>query len=479
MRKILLVILSIILCLSTLVLPTLAVNIDWEYEISSFEETPFNCTEIEIGKTGKVDHSDFCDPGNPGYSSDESVATIDEEGNVTGINEGIAYIATPFGNTWHMHKVTVVQPGTTARFDWEKEIEVFVPSHSNVVGVEVGKTTKDIDGYNFLSSGTNNKCVSYDPNIASVDDQGYVTGVKEGVTYVAVITDATYFITKVTVVTEGKSTNVYEEIFSNQVNQAASILGNEIPNIIDNQNDDTTADFSDNYLSDDKSNDNSVFSGFNIFFSIFMALFIAIFALGIYNTISMLALSAKGTQKKVLPHPRTTNRTDTIPTPVAETCVKCGTSFNGANYCPNCGESNSVYKEYTFDISKRMPVHKFEEMINLWLAENPYIYGCKLDLDTKQSLWSILPKRRFFVKKATIKYLVADKPQKSQYGFAFAYKLKIFTLRYSYEKFIDAWKQNNPDCEIKSKDTGRIHHWDSNGSSYSQYYSYIFFKKHK
>lgn len=190
----------------------------------------------------------------------------------------------------------------------------------------------------------------------------------------------------------------------------------------------------------------------NLFFAIFPFIFVPILAFGIYNAITTLRFSNTSMKKKILPERHKTVNTITTPTTEKQT--------------------------YIVPINGRMTAQKAETLINEWLAENPYIYNCKLKLETENSLISPFIKYKFFITEAVIEYSVADTPQPHQYGLAFIYRYRLFgPIGYNEKKHVAEWQANNTDCQIISSRGGHIQHLHNGGLAWAQYYNYIFFKK--
>lgn len=190
----------------------------------------------------------------------------------------------------------------------------------------------------------------------------------------------------------------------------------------------------------------------NWIFMIIIPIAILLLILYIYIIVSMLRLSSVSMKKKILPAVYTTANTIT--------------------------DVSAGRKTYIVPIKGKMTAKKFEQTVNEWFAENPYVYNCKIKLETKTSLLSLFVGYKFFVKSASIEYSVSDAPQKKQYAMAFIYKFRLFgSIGYSEEKHIAKWKENNPNCVVLSKHGGRIQHFSTNGCFWAQYYNYVFFSK--
>ena len=215
-----------------------------------------------------------------------------------------------------------------------------------------------------------------------------------------------------------------------------------------------------------------------IFHYIFWPFFFLILIFVIFVWVSTFHLSRTSMRMRILPMRCRTSNTVIAPAPARKICPKCGRPFGESNFCPECGVSKFVQNTFVFPIDGKTTAQKFETQFNQWLAENPYIYNCKLSLDTHQSLIRPFVQHKFFIKKAVLTFSVSDKPVAHQYAFAFAYKFRLFgPIGYNEDKLIAKWQANNPGAKVISSKGGRIQHWDSNGGIYAQYYGYIFYQK--
>ncbi len=207
-------------------------------------------------------------------------------------------------------------------------------------------------------------------------------------------------------------------------------------------------------------------------------IFFALVGTAVYIIVSTIYLSKTSVGKKKLPVLKETENTVKVAAADRTYCPKCGKEYGEASFCAECGISKCVKNQYVVPINKRITAQKFEKLINAWLAENPYIYNCKIKLNTRQSVFIPFVGYKFFIKNAVLEFNVADKPQNHQYGFAFLYKFRLFgPLGYNTDKHVAQWNKNNPDCKVISSHGGRIQHWDNKGGFYAQYYNYVFFKK--
>lgn len=104
-------------------------------------------------------------------SSDETVATVDEEGNVTALKEGTATITAKMGNLTDTANVTVTEVALTgiSLEDNKKEVETGNDFKLNVT-LEPFDATDDVT-YTYESS---------DPEIAEIDEEGNVIPKKPG-----------------------------------------------------------------------------------------------------------------------------------------------------------------------------------------------------------------------------------------------------------------------------------------------------------
>lgn len=84
---------AVILLLGAMAIPALAEGYDFGPAIEEFEPTPLNTISLEVGQTDKPGASLWMDNGMAtAYSSDEAVATVAQDGTVTAVGEGTAYV---------------------------------------------------------------------------------------------------------------------------------------------------------------------------------------------------------------------------------------------------------------------------------------------------------------------------------------------------------------------------------------------------
>ena len=210
---------------------------------------------------------------------------------------------------------------------------------------------------------------------------------------------------------------------------------------------------------------------FYVFFAICLALVLYVIATTLY-------LSTTSTGPKSLPEISVTSRTRQGNARQAAFCPKCGADLAGKAFCANCGTPAAVRQTYRVPIQGSMTAQNVEKHINQFLAENPYISDCKLNLQYHN--WLLFPfvYLRFRVKSAELSFTVSDKPTNIRYGMAFLYKYRLLsTLGYSNEKLVGQWNKNNPDCTVVSYKGSHIQHFSNQGNIEAHFYSYVFFKK--
>lgn len=84
---------AVIFLLGAMAIPALADSYDFGPAIEEFESTPLNTISLEVGQTDKPGASLWMDNGMAtAYSSDEAVVTVAEDGTVTAVGEGTAYV---------------------------------------------------------------------------------------------------------------------------------------------------------------------------------------------------------------------------------------------------------------------------------------------------------------------------------------------------------------------------------------------------
>ena len=349
-------------------------------------------------------------------------------------------------------------PALAAGFDFETAIAEFKSTPLNTIALKVNEThtpTAALWAQQGMAT-----CYSNNESVVTVSKEGTVTAVGEGTAYVAIDTGAMYELYCYNVSADSKvgsnddtvgSTNGNE---SGNDNTGTTNSGNsayedflEESEKLQNQHQQSVDKFKEqaNAFEEEMQRE-------QVKHRIKGAIiFTPIFALLIYIIATTLHLSVTSTKKKELPVQRQTANTITTATTDKQT--------------------------YVVPINGKMTAKKFENTVNEWLAENPYVYDCKIKLDTKASLLSPFVGYKFFVKNAVIEYSVADRPLNTQYALAFIYKFRLFgPIGYSKEKHVAEWQANNTDCTVVSAHGGRIQHFGSSGF-FAQYYNYVFFHK--
>lgn len=349
-------------------------------------------------------------------------------------------------------------PALAAGFDFETAIAEFKSTPLNTIALKVNEThTPTAAIWTEHGSAT---CYSNNESVVTVSKEGTVTAVGEGTAYVAIDTGAMYELYCYNVSADSKvesnddtvgSTNGNE---SGNDNTGATNSGNsayedflEESEKLQNQHQQKVDKLKENAQAFEEEMQRE-----QVQHRIKNAIFgTPILVLLIYIIATTLHLSVTSTKKKELPVQRQTANTITTATTDKQT--------------------------YVVPINGKMTAKKFENTVNEWLAENPYVYDCKIKLDTKASLLSPFVGYKFFVKNAVIEYSVADHPLNTQYALAFIYKFRLFgPIGYSKEKHVAEWQANNTDCSVISTHSGRIQHFGSSGF-FAQYYNYVFFKK--
>jgi len=408
-------------------------------------------------------------------------------------------------------------------FNFHAAIDAWLPNAFNDRTLTVGQTHTPTAAV-WAADGT---CYTSDPAVVAIDAQGTVTAVGEGRAYIAIVSstgmyEVIRYTVSASVSTEPTSPGPTLPIYPVQTTpgtsptQAPTDAPDEtaaptaqnrptLPTVATQNtvtqptkaptkatkptynsywgsNDDDFDDFDDfdfdDFDDDFGENVSRIRRTHRIFNCIFWPFFFLILFLVIFIWISTFRLSRTSMRTRILPMRCRTANTVTKPLPPRTVCPKCGRPFGESNFCPECGVSKFVQNTFVFPIDGKITAQKFETQFNQWLAENPYIYNCKLSLDTHQSLFRPFVQHKFFIKKAVLTFSVSDKPVAHQYAFAFAYKFRLFgPIGYNEDKLVAKWQANNPGTTVLASKGGRIQHWDSNGGFYAQYYGYIFYQK--
>ena len=164
---------------------------------------------VDVGETEQIDPNTITKPDNVSNkdlvyeSSNPNVATVDNNGKVTGVNPGTTTITVKTKDGEIIDTITVVV--------------------KDKITVEVGETEQiDPNTITKPDNVTNNDLVyeSNNPNVATVDDTGKVTGVNPGTTTITVKTEDGDIIDTITVVVEPKSTPSDDIVFEYDYNSA-------------------------------------------------------------------------------------------------------------------------------------------------------------------------------------------------------------------------------------------------------------------
>ena len=367
-------------------------------------------------------------------------------------------------------------PAFAAGFDFEKAVEAFVSTPVNTFTMQIGATKK-------LPPCAWNEVTYYVDGVVTLDEDGTVTAQAEGTGYIAVVA----------------SENVYQlycyRVETTKVTESTTDRSESITNTTTERNkpvvrpDDSTDDFiadkkeefekrQEEIHKEAQKRQSDIFESGKFMLMIVLILFVPLLGLSLYSIISMLHLSSTSMKYKELPPRVQTAHTVTAPVPDLQFCPKCGKPFGEATFCSTCGVSKKGKNTYVVPIDKRMTAQKLEQTVNEWLAQNPYIYDCRITLDTKSSLFMPFVGYKFFVKSAVLEYTVADRPQNHRFGLAFIYKFRLFgPLGYNKEKHVGEWNKNNPDSQVISTHGNYIQHLDNKGGFWAQYYNYVFFKR--
>ena len=363
-------------------------------------------------------------------------------------------------------------------FDFQTAIAEFQPDYFNDNALTVGQTHQAI-GAVWATSGT---CYTSNPAVATIADDGIVTAVGEGTCYVAVVASTGMYQVSRYTVTAAATPNTQPATPSQatkpiQATQAAPKPATKatVKVTIPQKVQEKLEDMADDDFQERFDKTTKRVSGFFLFFIPFFAF---VLALAIYIWITTAHLHKTSIRTRILPKRCCTGNTITKGAPPRTACPKCGAPYGESNFCAKCGTSKFVKSTFQFPINRSITVQNFETQLNQWLAENPYIYDCRLSLETKQKLYHPFVQNKFVIKKAILTFSVADKPVPRQYGFAFAYQFRMFgTFGFSHEKLIAKWEKNNPAVRIVNTQGGHIEHVGSQTGFTAEFYGYIFYEQ--
>ena len=355
---------------------------------------------------------------------------------------------------------TISIPAMAKKFDFKNAVEEY-DQHIQTLYFKAGESDS------FFDYEAENGAVFYssDESIAVISKGGTIAAKDGGKAYVAVVFPNGAYRMYIIDVQAPKQNNNLTSDYKNE--QFQSNIQSAQDAMLDNAK-----------VKKDRFDKDDDKSSFDIMMVVGIVIIICVVLLFSYSFLSILILSKTSMSTKKLPVVRETAATIKTPSAIMNNCPKCGKAFDGGAFCSSCGTSSKSRGKYIVPINGKITAQKFEVLVNEWLSQNPYIYDCKISLNTKQSLLIPFVGYKFFVKNATIEYSVADQPQKRRYGFAFLYKFRLFgPIGYSSEKHVAQWLQKNSGCKVISHTGGRIQHLGSKSGFYAQYYNYVFFEK--
>lgn len=335
-------------------------------------------------------------------------------------------------------------------FDFDREIAAFTPDPFNTHELSVGEAHSPQAAL-WAKDGT---CLTSDASVVTVSQDGTVRAVSEGRAYVAIVAVTGMFrVYRYDVVQAPVSTESQPPQDTETTDDPTSLLPPSEPEQSDGDDPvilpgvirpDTDQD------EDDKEDDPPA----NFAWIAFVLVGFVILLLA-YALISALRLSASSVKRVVLPPVMHTRNTLTSQIPLG-------------NQAPTVLE---------IPIHGAQTAQQFIKDLNRWLAENPFITDCRINLTLKTSLISPFVARKFFVRTATVTYRIANQPNPRRYAAAFLYKLRPFgSVGYDNARLTEEWKDNNPECQILSTYGGHTQRVGKLGI-FAQYYDYVFFTK--
>lgn len=341
-------------------------------------------------------------------------------------------------------------------FDFDREIAAFTPDAFNTHELLIGEAHEPQASL-WAKDGT---CYTSDASVVTVADNGTVTALSEGRAYVAIVAVTGMFqIYRYDVMKKPVSTDTELPQDTDTTDDTPSVI---LPSDPDapitekpDQDDHTLLPGGPHHEPDDVDHDrDDGFSSKDFALLGFVAAALAL-VIAAYMLISALKLSSSSVKQVTLPPVMHTRNTLTSQIPL----------------------ENQGPTELEIPIHGKQTAQQFVKELNQWLAENPFITDCSINLTIKTSLLSPFVTRKFFVKKATISYRIGQQPNALRYGTAFLYKLRFFgSLGYDDEKLLEEWKHNNPDCHVLSTRAGHTRHIGKQGV-FAHYYDYVFFTK--
>lgn len=341
-------------------------------------------------------------------------------------------------------------------FDFDREIAAFTPDAFNTHELLIGEAHEPQASL-WAKDGT---CLTSDASVVTVSQDGTVRAVSEGRAYVAIVAVTGMFqVYRYDVMKKPVSTDTELPQDTDTTDDTPSVI---LPSAPDapitekpDQDDHTLLPGAPHHEPDDVDHDrDDGFSSKDFALLVFVAAALAL-VIAAYMLISALKLSSSSVKQVTLPPVMHTRNTLTSQIPLE-------------NQAPTVLE---------IPIHGAQTAQQFIKDLNRWLAENPFITDCRINLTLKTSLISPFVARKFFVRTATVTYRIANQPNSRRYAAAFLYKLRPFgSIGYDNAKLTEEWKDNNPECQILSTYGGHTQHVGKLGI-FAQYYDYVFFTK--
>lgn len=169
-------------------------ELDYDAMINSFVSDSLNTFKL---KTGETHFPEACiwleNSGGTVYTSDESIVTVSEMGEVTAVSEGSAYVIISAQNNSvsAIYRYDVQLDVTKADLsalpaiegvDFALEIERFEPTPINTFEIKIGET--DVPPAAVWAS--EGSCYTSDYSVATVAEDGTVIAVGKGTAYVVI-----------------------------------------------------------------------------------------------------------------------------------------------------------------------------------------------------------------------------------------------------------------------------------------------------
>ena len=161
-------------------------------------------------------------------------------------------------------------------------------------------------------------------------------------------------------------------------------------------------------------------------------------------------------------------------------CSKCGEPLiEGKEFCAGCGAPKATSGKIILPLpAPKLKGADLVAYVNDWIAQNPYLYNLRFDIDFEHWRNDFDRVGSTVVKQISVSYSVSDRPVSVQYGLAFLYRYKatlnVFgQMKYKGEDLVREWNGMYPDVKVITWNGGKT----TTDNGVFEYYQFVTFTK--